>query len=187
MLFVFAVVMSVVTILTVILFRKTKKFETINYEDKLSLKEEMKLLVENKNYIYVAVASSCNINFFLTFSTIVGQILFYFDFNVETTAYTGLVYEVSGIPGAVAVAIFLIKTKKYIFASHLINIGTLICIFLFTLVIYFHNTPALYCVMMLMGVINLSIFSVSYEFAVEVAHPVSEAMSSGLINLLAMA
>ena len=111
MLFVFAVVMSVVTILTVILFRKTKKFETINYEDKLSLKEEMKLLVENKNYIYVAVASSCNINFFLTFSTIVGQILFYFDFNVETTAYTGLVYEVSGIPGAVAVAIFLIKTK----------------------------------------------------------------------------
>lgn len=78
------------------------------------------------------------------------------------------------------------KTKKYIFASHLVNIGTLICIGLFFLVIYLKNTPALYVVMVITGIINLSIFSVCYEFAVEIAFPVSEAMSAGIVNLFAM-
>jgi len=67
--------------------------------------------MRNKNYVLLVISACCTINFFFTFTTIVGQILFYFDYNVQTTAIVGSVYEISGIPGAVAVAIFLIKTK----------------------------------------------------------------------------
>jgi FLVCR family MFS transporter 7 len=104
-------------------------------------------------------------------------------FTQTDAGILGGVMTISGLLGCLLTSPIVGRTRKYKFASLLINIFAAAGTFLFAFTLYVGNIfLSCFCVAIIgFGMMPISAFMI--ELACEVTYPVGEAMSTGLLNM----
>jgi hypothetical protein len=146
--------------------------------------------VKNLNFQLIAWSVGLQIAYFFAFTTVLADMIYPFNFiDAKEVSYLGSFFELMGICGGFLSSYLIFKYAYrypgiYKLLSNIINVGTF---FSFLLVVYCISARLhglLYLAVLINGFLNLSCFSVGYEFGVMAALPIEEGMSLGLINMV---
>uniref|UniRef100_A0A8C3VQY3 Solute carrier family 49 member 3 n=1 Tax=Catagonus wagneri TaxID=51154 RepID=A0A8C3VQY3_9CETA len=148
----------------------------------------LKLLARNKAYVILAVCFGGGIGIFSSFSTLLQQVLCANGYSNEFAGLCGALFIVFGILGALALGLYVDRTKHF---SGALKIGlcltSLVCV-AFALVSQLQGqTVALAAICSLFGLFGFAVAPVAMELAVECSFPVGEGAAAGLLFVLGQA
>ncbi|XP_062964559.1 solute carrier family 49 member A3 [Cynocephalus volans] len=148
----------------------------------------LKLLVRNKAYVILAVCFGGGIGIFSSFSALLEQILCVNGYSNEFSGLCGALFIVFGILGALALGLYVDRTKRFTEVTKIgLCLTSLACV-AFALVSQLRGqTVALAAVCALLGFFGFSVAPVAMELAVECSFPVGEGASAGLVFVLGQA
>lgn len=148
----------------------------------------LKLLVRNKAYVVLAVCFGGGVGIFTSFSALLEQILCVNGYSNEFAGLCGALFIVFGILGALALGLYVDRTKRF---TEAVKIGfcltSLVCV-AFALVSQLRGqTVALAAVCSLLGLFGFSVAPIAMELAVECSFPVGEGAAAGLVFVVGQA
>lgn len=148
----------------------------------------LKLLVRNKAYVVLAVCFGGGVGIFSSFSALLEQVLCANGYSNEFSGLCGALFIVFGILGALALGLYVDRTKRF---TEAVKIGfcltSLVCV-AFALVSQLRGqTVALAAVCSLLGLFGFSVAPVAMELAVECSFPVGEGAAAGLVFVVGQA
>ncbi|XP_029805740.1 solute carrier family 49 member A3 isoform X2 [Suricata suricatta] len=148
----------------------------------------LKLLLRNKAYVILAVCFGGGIGIFSSFSVLLEQVLCVKGYSNEFTGLCGALFVVFGVLGALALSLYVDRTKHF---TEAVKIGfcltSLVCV-AFALVSQLQGqTLALAAICSLLGFFGFSVAPIAMELAVECSFPVGEGAAAGLIFVLGQA
>ncbi|XP_077606518.1 solute carrier family 49 member A3 isoform X1 [Crocuta crocuta] len=148
----------------------------------------LKLLSRNRAYAVLAVCFGGGIGIFSSFSALLEQVLCVKGYSNEFTGLCGALFIVFGVLGALALSLYVDRTKHF---TEAVKIGfcltSMVCV-AFALVSQLQGqTLALAAICSLLGLFGLSVAPVAMELAVECSFPVGEGAAAGLIFVLGQA
>ncbi|XP_059533935.1 solute carrier family 49 member A3 isoform X2 [Myotis daubentonii] len=148
----------------------------------------LKLLVRNKAYVVLAVCFGGGVGIFSSFSALLEQVLCANGYSNEFAGLCGALFIVFGILGALALGLYVDRTKRF---TEAVKIGfcltSLVCV-AFALVSQLRGqTVALAAVCSLLGLFGFSVAPVAMELAVECSFPVGEGAAAGLVFVVGQA
>ena len=122
--------------------------------------------------------------YYTCLGAILNNLLTSFGYSSLQTSIMGVCFIFWGLVGSFVASGLLDKTKKYLFMLKVILVGTFVCT-----IGYCFSLPSknffLVCLNgSLSGLFTLPILPVAFNFSVELTHPVSEAMSNGIMVTL---
>ncbi|XP_040589420.1 solute carrier family 49 member A3 isoform X2 [Mesocricetus auratus] len=148
----------------------------------------LKLLIQNKAYVILAVCFGGGIGVFSSFSALLEQILCASGYSNEFSGLCGALFIVFGILGALLLGLYVDRTKHFTEATKIGLCLTSLTFVAFALVSQLRGqTLALAAICSLLGLFGFSVAPVVMELAVECSFPVGEGASSGLIFVLGQA
>ncbi|XP_055467718.1 solute carrier family 49 member A3 [Psammomys obesus] len=148
----------------------------------------LKLLVQNKAYIILAICFGGGIGIFSSFSALLEQILCANGYSNEFSGLCGALFIVFGILGALLLGLYVDRTKHFTEATKIGLCLTSLTFVAFALVSQLQRqTFALAAICSLLGLFGFSVAPVVMELAVECTFPVGEGASAGLIFVLGQA
>jgi len=183
-----AIITAVFCIPVIIFFRSKpltppSKSQT-NYESP-TLKECLKLMFKNKEFIKFLITFTCVLGYFNLYGTIANEYFEIYGLTLLQTSIVSGVANVLAIIGSLVVSAILDKYKNYkTFFVLLIIIGTIahICMTIFSEVV--DKDYTFYVVVVCWTVCSISIipiYTASMDFVCEITYPVGESISGGLI------
>lgn len=148
----------------------------------------LKLLARNKAYVVLAVSFGGGVGVFSSFSVLLEQVLCSNGYSNEFAGLCGALFIVFGILGALALGLYVDRTKRF---TEAVKIGfcltSLVCV-AFALVSRLRGqTVALAAVCSLLGLFGFSVAPVAMELAVECSFPVGEGAAAGLVFVVGQA
>ncbi|XP_072804020.1 solute carrier family 49 member A3 isoform X3 [Vicugna pacos] len=148
----------------------------------------LKLLVRNKDYVILAVCFGGGIGIFSSFSALLEQVLCVNGYSNEFAGLCGALFIAFGILGALALSLYVDRTKHF---TEAVKIGlcltSLVCV-AFALVSQLQGqTLALSAICSLLGLFGFSVAPVAMELAIECSFPVGEGAAAGLVFVLGQA
>lgn len=148
----------------------------------------LKLLARNKAYAVLAVCFGGGVGIFSSFSALLEQVLCVNGYSNEFAGLCGALFIVFGILGALALGLYVDRTKRF---TEAIKIGfcltSLVCV-AFALVSQLRGqTVALAAVCSLLGLFGFSVAPIAMELAVECSFPVGEGAAAGLVFVVGQA
>ncbi|XP_014441538.1 solute carrier family 49 member A3 isoform X2 [Tupaia chinensis] len=148
----------------------------------------LKLLVRNKAYVILAVCFGGGIGIFSSFSALLEQILCVNGYSNEFSGLCGALFIMFGILGALALGLYVDRTKCFTEATKIgLCLTSMVCV-AFALVSQMRGqTLALAAICSLFGFFGFSVAPVAMELAVECSFPVGEGAAAGLIFVLGQA
>nr|AAH94512.1 Mfsd7a protein [Mus musculus] len=148
----------------------------------------LKLLIQNKAYVLLAVCFGGGIGVFSSFSALLEQILCASGYSNEFSGLCGALFIVFGILGALLLGLYVDRTKHFTEATKIGLCLTSMTSVAFALVSQLQGqTLALAAICSLFGLFGFSVAPVVMELAVECSFPVGEGASAGLIFVLGQA
>ncbi|XP_029805779.1 solute carrier family 49 member A3 isoform X7 [Suricata suricatta] len=146
------------------------------------------MLLRNKAYVILAVCFGGGIGIFSSFSVLLEQVLCVKGYSNEFTGLCGALFVVFGVLGALALSLYVDRTKHF---TEAVKIGfcltSLVCV-AFALVSQLQGqTLALAAICSLLGFFGFSVAPIAMELAVECSFPVGEGAAAGLIFVLGQA
>ncbi|XP_031193115.1 solute carrier family 49 member A3 isoform X2 [Mastomys coucha] len=148
----------------------------------------LKLLIQNKAYVILAVCFGAGIGVFSSFSALLEQILCANGYSNEFSGLCGALFIVFGILGALLLGLYVDRTKHFTEATKIGLCLTSMTFVAFALVSQLQGqTFALAAICSLLGLFGFSVAPVVMELAVECSFPVGEGASAGLIFVLGQA
>ncbi|XP_055290677.1 solute carrier family 49 member A3 isoform X2 [Moschus berezovskii] len=154
----------------------------------LSFLAGLKLLARNKAYIVLAVCFGGGIGIFSSFSALLEQILCVNGYSSEFAGLCGALFIAFGVLGAVALGLYVDRTKHF---TEAIKIGlcltSLACVAFAVVSQLQGQTVALAAICSLLGFFGFSVAPVAMELAVECSFPVGEGAAAGLVFVLGQA
>ncbi|XP_076793873.1 solute carrier family 49 member A3 isoform X1 [Arvicanthis niloticus] len=148
----------------------------------------LKLLIQNKAYVILAVCFGGGIGIFSSFSALLEQILCANGYSNEFSGLCGALFIVFGILGALLLGLYVDRTKHFTEATKIGLCLTSMTFVAFALVAQLQGqTFALAAICSLLGLFGFSVAPVVMELAVESSFPVGEGASAGLIFVLGQA
>lgn len=152
-----------------------------NKEGDFSIKRELTLLFKNKNYVAMVVSFNMLYGVYTCLGAIINNLVDPFGYTPVDSSIFGATLIFFGLIGSAGASFYLDKTQKYLQMLRISVFGTFIsslCI-LFTLPT--QSTVLLSINIAILGLFLIPIIPISYSFSVELTHPVSEAMSNGVM------
>jgi FLVCR family MFS transporter 7 len=148
----------------------------------------LKLLVRNKAYVILAVCFGGGIGIFSSFSALLEQILCANGYSNEFSGLCGALFIMFGILGALALGLYVDRTKHFTEATKIgLCLTSLACVS-FALVSRLQGqTLALAAICSLLGLFGFSVAPVAMELAIECSFPVGEGAAAGLVFVLGQA
>ncbi|XP_048220124.1 solute carrier family 49 member A3 [Perognathus longimembris pacificus] len=148
----------------------------------------LKLLVQNKAYVILAVCFGGGIGVFSSFSALLEQILCANGYSNEFSGLCGALFIVFGILGALVLGLYVDRTKCFTEATKIgLCLTSMACV-AFALVSRLQEQHvALAVICSLFGLFGFSVAPVAMELAVECSFPVGEGASAGLVFVLGQA
>ncbi|KAM4855001.1 solute carrier family 49 member A3 [Thomomys bottae] len=148
----------------------------------------LKLLVQNKAYVILAVCFGGGIGVFSSFSALLEQILCASGYSSEFSGLCGALFIVFGILGALVLGLYVDRTKCFTEATKIgLCLSSLTCV-AFALVAQLQEQQvALAAICSLFGLFGFSVAPVAMELAVECSFPVGEGAAAGLVFVLGQA
>ncbi|XP_050011575.1 solute carrier family 49 member A3 isoform X6 [Alexandromys fortis] len=148
----------------------------------------LKLLIQNKAYVILAICFGGGIGIFSSFSALLEQILCANGYSNEFSGLCGALFIVFGILGALLLGLYVDRTKHFTEATKIGLCLTSMTFVAFALVSQLQGqTFALAAICSLLGLFGFSVAPVVMELAVECSFPVGEGASAGLIFVLGQA
>lgn len=148
----------------------------------------LKLLIQNKAYVILAICFGGGIGIFSSFSALLEQILCANGYSNEFSGLCGALFIVFGILGALLLGLYVDRTKHFTEATKIGLCLTSMTFVAFALVSQLRGqTFALAAICSLLGLFGFSVAPVVMELAVECSFPVGEGASAGLIFVLGQA
>ena len=117
---------------------------------------------------------------------IINQLMAPYGYSSGQTGIAGFVFIVAGVAGSAVSGVVLDKTQKYLLTYKLLCLGTLVFALGFIWSLPSKNLLVLCANLFLLGISLLPIIPVGFAFSVELAFPVSEAISNGWIIFWSM-
>ncbi|XP_036083245.1 solute carrier family 49 member A3 [Rousettus aegyptiacus] len=150
-----------------------------------SFLDGLKLLARNKAYVILAVCFGGGIGIFSSFSVLLEQVLCVNGYSDEFAGLCGALFIVFGILGALALGLYVDRTKHF---TEVVKVGfcltSVVCV-AFALVSQLRGqTAALAAICSLLGFFGFSVAPVAMELAVECTFPVGEGAAVGLVFVL---
>lgn len=148
----------------------------------------LKLLARNKAYIILAVCFGGGIGIFSSFSALLEQVLCVNGYSDEFAGLCGALFIVFGVLGALALGLYVDRTKHFTGAIKIgLCLTSLVCV-AFALVSQLQGqTVALAAICSLFGFFGFAVAPVAMELAVECSFPVGEGAAAGLLFVLGQA
>nr|XP_006067451.1 solute carrier family 49 member A3 isoform X1 [Bubalus bubalis] len=154
----------------------------------LSFLAGLKLLTRNKAYMVLAVCFGGGIGIFSSFSALLEQVLCVNGYSSEFAGLCGALFIVFGVLGAVALGLYVDRTKHF---TEAIKIGlcltSLACVAFAVVSQLQGQTVMLAAICSLLGFFGFSVAPVAMELAVECSFPVGEGAAAGLVFVLGQA
>ncbi|XP_043761836.1 solute carrier family 49 member A3 isoform X4 [Cervus elaphus] len=154
----------------------------------LSFLAGLKLLTRNKAYIILAVCFGGGIGIFSSFLALLEQVLCVNGYSSEFAGLCGVFFITFGVLGAVALGLYVDRTKHL---TEAIKIGlcltSLACVAFAVVSQLQGQTIALAAICSLLGFFGFSVAPVAMELAVECSFPVGEGAAAGLVFVLGQA
>uniref|UniRef100_A0A8C6RLF2 Solute carrier family 49 member 3 n=3 Tax=Nannospalax galili TaxID=1026970 RepID=A0A8C6RLF2_NANGA len=148
----------------------------------------LKLLMQNKAYVILAICFGGGIGVFSSFSALLEQILCANGYSNEFSGLCGALFIVFGILGALILGLYVDRTKHFTEATKIGLCLTSMTFVAFALVSQLQGqTLALAAICSLLGLFGFSVAPVALELAVECSFPVGEGASAGLVFALGQA
>nr|XP_039324348.1 solute carrier family 49 member A3 isoform X1 [Saimiri boliviensis boliviensis] len=148
----------------------------------------LKLLVRNKAYVILAVCFGGGIGIFSSFSALLEQILCASGYSSGFSGLCGALFIVFGILGALALGLYVDRTKHFTEATKISLCLTSLACVAFALVSRLQGqTLTLATTCSLLGLFGFSVAPVATELAVECSFPVGEGAAAGLVFVLGQA
>ncbi|KAM9742302.1 solute carrier family 49 member A3 isoform 3-T3 [Dama dama] len=146
------------------------------------------MLTRNKAYIILAVCFGGGIGIFSSFSALLEQVLCVNGYSSEFAGLCGVFFITFGVLGAVALGLYVDRTKHL---TEAIKIGlcltSLACVAFAVVSQLQGQTIALAAICSLLGFFGFSVAPVAMELAVECSFPVGEGTAAGLVFVLGQA
>ncbi|KAF4013238.1 hypothetical protein G4228_004375 [Cervus hanglu yarkandensis] len=146
------------------------------------------MLTRNKAYIILAVCFGGGIGIFSSFSALLEQVLCVNGYSSEFAGLCGVFFITFGVLGAVALGLYVDRTKHL---TEAIKIGlcltSLACVAFAVVSQLQGQTIALAAICSLLGFFGFSVAPVAMELAVECSFPVGEGAAAGLVFVLGQA
>jgi hypothetical protein len=136
-------------------------------------KEDLTLLVKNKNFLRLNVPFVMSYSVHHTMSAVLSSILTPFDYTAREASFIGITYILCGITGAFYFSAVLDKKKMYLQSLKIVSWGSLFAWSTGFFTLPSKNFPILCCSMSVVGFMTLPMLPVGYSFGVEISHPVS--------------
>lgn len=148
-------------------------------KSEFSLKDDMRLLLRNKNYILMTISFCMLYGVYTCLGAIINTLVSPYGFTSGDTSVFGATCIVSGLVGSFIVAALLDRYKKFLLTIRVLCLGSLLATSLVNYTLPSRNMWLLEVNIAFVGFFVLPIFPVGYSFSVELTYPVSEAMSNG--------
>uniref|UniRef100_A0A8B9YGH2 Solute carrier family 49 member 3 n=1 Tax=Bos mutus grunniens TaxID=30521 RepID=A0A8B9YGH2_BOSMU len=146
------------------------------------------MLTRNKAYMVLAVCFGGGIGIFSNFSALLEQVLCVNGYSSEFAGLCGALFIVFGVLGAVALGLYVDRTKHF---TEAIKIGlcltSLACVAFAVVSQLQGQTIVLAAICSLLGFFGFSVAPVAMELAVECSFPVGEGAAAGLVFVLGQA
>ena len=151
----------------------------------MPLKEGLKTLKSNINFIKILISLTCIVGFINIFGTIFNSYMALYKIKDSTATYTAATANLLGIIAALVVGKIIDKSKKYKIAMIVCNIISLI-IFIITLILMetvnkkYLGITSFICYTLVIGS-SVPIYTSGMDFVCEITYPVGESISEGVI------
>ena len=148
------------------------------------LKQSLKLLFKNKNFVLFLVCATCIVGFFNIYGTILNPYLALYHIKDDEASYTSAAANGFGIITCLIVSCILDKTKKFKQMMFILNIcGLIIMIILTILLEFIKNNVFAMCIVLFCFIIGFitPIYTTGMDYVAEMTYPVGESISGGLI------
>ena len=169
-------------------FIYSKPKEAVSYSQKdyksPPLKESLKLLFHNKNFVKFLICSTCIIGFFNIYGTILNPYLALYDISDDDASYAAAAANGFGILSSLIVSVILDKSKAYRNTMVILNIfGLLFMIVLTVLLETVDSKPFIQAIVLFSCIIAfiVPIYTTGMDYVCELTYPVGESISGGLI------
>ena len=141
----------------------------------------MKLLVKNYNFMKMLFHYSLYYGIYTCMGAIINNLVSPYNFGSKSSSLFGGSFILAGVVSSFVVSTMVDKTKKYLLFYRVLSIASLvfaggIAITLPTRKVFWVNIN-----IALLGASLVPIIPLGFSFSVELTHPVSEAMSNGVI------
>lgn len=149
------------------------------------MKRDIKLLMKNKNFIMLLLHYSIYYGIYTCLGAIINNLVSFYGFGAKSSSLFGATFILAGVVASFVVSTMIDRNKKFLLAYRLLSVFALIfgaCIGLSlpSRKVFWVNLN-----IALLGAVLVPIVPLGFSFSVELTHPVSEAMSNGVIVLAA--
>ena len=148
------------------------------------LKDSLKLLFKNKNFVLFLVCATCIVGFFNIYGTILNQYLALYKVKDDEASYTSAAANGFGIITCLIVSCILDSTKKFKQMMFILNIcGLVVMIILTILLEIIEKNVFTMCIVVFSLIIGFvtPIYTTGMDYVAEMTYPVGESISGGLI------
>ena len=150
-----------------------------------SLKEGIKKLKSNINFIKILISLTCVVGFINIFGTIFNSYMALYTIKDRTASITAAISNLSGIIIALIVGAIVDKSKKYKIAMIICNIISLVFLIITTILMETIQKKSLgltslICYTLVIGA-TVPIYTSGMDFVCEITYPVGESISEGII------
>lgn len=143
-------------------------------------------LLTDKNFLLLMISYGLNVGVFYAISTVLNQMISpTWNDASKLVGRLGLVMVISGMFGSVISGYLLDKTHMYRFINTSLYTLSFVTMILFTIILQFHNTIALYLIVTMLGYFMTGYLLIGFEMSNEITWPRPESVSAGLLNLSA--
>ena len=151
----------------------------------LTLKDSLKKLKEDKNFIKVLISLTCIVGFINIFGTIFNSYMALYKIKDSVATYTAAIANCLGILTALIVGKIIDKSKKYKYAMIVCNIISLAAFIITLILMEITNKKYLSIISFICYTLIISfsvpIYTSGMDFVCEITYPVGESISEGVI------
>ena len=151
----------------------------------LTLKDSLKKLKEDKNFIKVLISLTCIVGFINIFGTIFNSYMALYKIKDSVATYTAAIANCLGILAALIVGKIIDKSKKYKYAMIVCNIISLAAFIITLILMEITNKKYLSIISFICYTLIISfsvpIYTSGMDFVCEITYPVGESISEGVI------
>ena len=151
----------------------------------ISLKDGIKKLMTNINFIKILISLTCIVGFINIYGTIFNSYMALYKIKDSSATFTLAIANIFGIITALIVGAIIDKSKKYKLAMIICNIISLLVLIITTILLETIEKKSLgltsfICYTLVIGA-TIPIYTSGMDFICEITYPVGESISEGII------
>jgi Na+/melibiose symporter-like transporter len=155
-----------------------------NESIKFSFKDDLKLLMKNKNYWWFTLSWMMTYSTYTVLGAILNELVSPFNFTPANTSVMGATFILSGLLSSFVVGGLLTKTRKYLLIYKVQCVLILMAIIAIPVTLPTENMLIFNTNVAALGALLLPMIPFGFSFSIEISYPVSEAMSNGILILI---